>query len=222
MAYALMSASELKGELLRRTSKMEEWTNDVNLDKAQADLVKELDEGKEANKIASAKIEKAKKQMRLYTAISIASEAIAFVLGAFLIFLAISKFTVPILFGFLGIFIILLIPASFADSKIEKIKKADYLKDANESHEKSEALYWYYILMHETDVKLLYKRVYEDTYKVYAELNKDPKIKKKIEAIKKDLGIDFSYVDEKLKKAEERMNKSKEKMSEELEENVCK
>lgn len=205
MPYNLMSANELKGELLRRTSKMEEWANDVNLDKALTDLNKALDEGKEANKIASAKIEKAKKQMRLYTAIY--SVSVVLVLGVTLIFFSIKSPTVPIFFGSFGTVITLLISASFAEFKLKKIEKTDYLKAANESREKSEALYWYYILMHETDVKMLYKRVYEDTYKVYEELNKDPEIKKRIEAIKKDLGIDFSYVNEKLKAAEERVRK---------------
>ena len=205
MAYDLMTANELKSELLRRSSKMEEWTNDVNLAKALADLTKELDEGKEANKIAFEKIEKAKKQSKLYTTIYIVS--VVLIIGVVSNFLSIKDPTVPILFGSFGAFIALLISASFAEFKFKKIEKTDYLKAANESREKSEALYWYYLLMCETDVKLLYKKVYGDTYKVYEELGKDPEIKKRIEAIKKDLGIDFSYVNEKLKAAEERVRK---------------
>ena len=203
MAYDLMTANELKSELLRRSSKMEEWTNDVNLAKALADLTKELDEGKEANKIASEKIKKAEKQSKLYTTIYIVS--VVLIIGVVSNFL--KDPTEPIFFGSFGAFIALLISASFAEFKFKKIEKTDYLKAANESREKSEALYWYYLLMCETDVKLLYKKVYGDTYKVYEELGKDPEIKKKIEAIKKDLGIDFSYVNEKLKAAEERVRK---------------
>ena len=205
MPYNSMSANELKDELLRRTSKMEEWTNDVNLGKALTDLNKALDEGKEANKIAFEKIEKAKKQSKLYTTIYIVS--VVLIIGVVSNFLSIKDPTGPIFFGSFGAFIALLISASFAEFKFKKIEKTDYLKAANESHEKSEALYWYYILMCETDVKLLYKKVYEDTYKVYEELGKDPEIKKRIEAIKKDLGIDFSYVNERLKAAEERVRK---------------
>lgn len=205
MAYDLMTANELKSELLRRSSKMEEWTNDVNLAKALADLTKELDEGKEANKIASEKIKKAEKQSKLYTTIYIVS--VVLIIGVVSNFLSIKDPTGPIFFGSFGAFIALLISASFAEFKFKKIEKTDYLKAANESREKSEALYWYYLLMCETDVKLLYKKVYGDTYKVYEELGKDPEIKKRIEAIKKDLGIDFSYVNEKLKAAEERVRK---------------
>ena len=205
MLYNSMSANELKDELLRRTSKMEEWTNDVNLDKALTDLNKALDEGKEANKIAFEKIEKAKKQSKLYTIIYIVS--VVLIIGVVSNFLSIKDPTGSIFFGSFGAFIALLISASFAEFKFKKIEKTDYLKAANESREKSEALYWYYLLMCETDVKLLYKKVYEDTYKVYEELGKDTEIKKRIEAIKKDLGIDFSYVNEKLKAAEERVRK---------------
>lgn len=205
MPYNSMSANELKGELLRRTSKMEEWTNDVNLDKALTDLNKALDEGKEANKIAFEKIEKAKKQSKLYTTIYIVS--VVLIIGVVSNFLSIKDPTGPIFFGSFGAFIALLISASFAEFKFKKIEKTNYLKAANESREKSEALYWYYLLMSETDSKLLYKKVYEDTYKVYEELGKDTEIKKRIEAIKKDLGIDFSYVNEKLKAAEERVRK---------------
>lgn len=205
MPYNSMSANELKVELLRRTSKMEEWTNDVNLDKALTDLNKTLDEGKEANKIAFEKIEKAKKQSKLYTTIYIVS--VVLIIGVVSNFLSIKDPTGPIFFGSFGAFIALLISASFAEFKFKKIEKTDYLKAANESREKSEALYWYYLLMCETDSKLLYKKVYEDTYKVYEELGKDTEIKKRIEAIKKDLGIDFSYVNEKLKAAEERVRK---------------
>ena len=205
MAYDLMTANELKTELLRRSSKMEEWTNDVNLAKALADLTKELDEGKEANKIASEKIKKAEKQSKLYTTIYIVS--VVLIIGVVSNFLSIKDPTGPIFFGSFGAFIALLISASFAEFKFKKIEKTDYLKAANKSREKSEALYWYYLLMCETDVKLLYKKVYGDTYKVYEELGKDPEIKKRIEAIKKDLGIDFSYVNEKLKAAEERVRK---------------
>ncbi len=205
MPYNSMSANELKDELLRRTSKMEEWTNDVNLDKALTDLNKALDEGKEANKIAFEKIEKAKKQSKLYTTIYIVS--VVLIIGVVSNFLSIKEPTGPIFFGSFGAFITLLISASFAEFKFKKIERTNYLKAADESREKSEALYWYYILMCETDVKLLYKKVYEDTYKVYEELGKDPEIKKRIEAIKKDLGIDFSYVNEKLKAAEERVRK---------------
>ena len=205
MAYDLITANELKSELLRRSSKMEEWTNDVNLAKALADLTKELDEGKEANKIASEKIKKAEKQSKLYTTIYIVS--VVLIIGVVSNFLSIKDPTGPISFGSFGAFIALLISASFAEFKFKKIEKTDYLKAANESREKSEALYWYYLLMCETDVKLLYKKVYGDTYKVYEELGKDPEIKKRIEAIKKDLGIDFSYVNEKLKAAEERVRK---------------
>lgn len=205
MPYNSMSANELKDELLRRTSKMEEWTNDVNLDKALTDLNKALDEGKEANKIAFEKIEKAKKQSKLYTTIYIVS--VVLIIGVVSNFLSIKDPTGPIFFGSFGVFIALLISASFAEFKFKKIEKTDYLKAANESREKSKALYWYYLLMCETDNKLLYKKVYEDTYKVYEELGKDTEIKKRIEAIKKDLGIDFSYVNEKLKAAEERVRK---------------
>lgn len=205
MPYNSMPANELKDELLRRTSKMEEWTNDVNLDKALTDLNKALNEGKEANKIAFEKIEKAKKQSKLYTTIYIVS--VVLIIGVVSNFLSIKDPTGPIFFGSFGAFIALLISASFADFKFKKIEKTDYLKAANESREKSEALYWYYLLMCETDVKLLYKKVYEDTYKVYEELGKDTEIKKRIEAIKKDLGIDFSYINEKLKAAEERVRK---------------
>lgn len=205
MPYNSMSANELKNELLRRTSKMEEWTNDVNLDKALTDLNKALDEGKEANKIAFEKIEKAKKQSKLYITIYIVS--VVLIIGVVSNFLSIKDPTGPTFFGSFGAFIALLISASLAEFRFKKIEKTDYLKAANESREKSEALYWYYLLMCETDVKLLYKKVYEDTYKVYKELGKDPEIKKKIEAIKKDLGIDFSYVNEKLKAAEERVRK---------------
>ena len=205
MPYNSMSANELKNELLRRTSKMEEWTNDVNLNKALTDLNKALDEGKEANKIAFEKIEKAKKQSKLYTTIYIIS--VVLIIGVVSNFLSIKDPTGPIFFESFGAFIALLISASFAEFKFKKIEKTDYLKAANESREKSEALYWYYLLMCETDVKLLYKKVYEDTYKVYEELGKDTEIKKRIEAIKKDLDIDFSYVNEKLKAAEERVRK---------------
>lgn len=205
MPYNLMPANELKDELLRRTSKMEEWTNDVNLDKALTDLNKALDEGKEANKIAFEKIEKAKKQSKLYTTIYIVS--VVLIIGVVSNFLSIKDPTGPIFFVSFGAFITLLISASFAEFKFKKIERTNYLKAANESREKSEALYWYYILMCETDVKLLYKKVYKDTYKVYEELGKDPEIKKRIEAIKKDLGIDFSYVNKKLKAAEERVRK---------------
>lgn len=205
MPYNSMSANELKDELLRRTSKMEEWTNDVNLDKALTDLNKALDEGKEANKIAFEKIAKAKKQSKLYTTIYIVS--VVLIIGVVSNFLSIKDPTGPIFFGSFGAFIALLISASFAEFKFKKIEKTDYLKAANESREKSEALYWYYLLMCETDSKLLYKKVYKDTYKVYEELGKDTEIKKRIEAIKKDLGIDFSYVNEKLKAAEERVRK---------------
>lgn len=207
MPYNSMSANELKDELLRRTSKMEEWTNDVNLDKALTDLNKALDEGKEANKIAFEKIEKAKKQSKLYTTIYIVS--VVLIIGVVSNFLSVKDPTGPIFFGSFGAFIALLISASFAEFKFKKIEKTDYLKAANESREKSEALYWYYLLMCETDVKLLYKKVYKDTYKVYEELGKDTEIKKRIEAIKKDLGIDFSYVNEKLKAAEERVRKER-------------
>lgn len=207
MPYNSMSANELKDELLRRTSKMEEWTNDVNLDKALTDLNKALDEGKEANKIAFEKIAKAKKQSKLYTTIYIVS--VVLIIGVVSNFLSVKDPTGPIFFGSFGAFIALLISASFAEFKFKKIEKTDYLKAANESREKSEALYWYYLLMCETDVKLLYKKVYKDTYKVYEELGKDTEIKKRIEAIKKDLGIDFSYVNEKLKAAEERVRKER-------------
>ena len=205
MPYNSMSANELKDELLRRTSKMEEWTNAVHLDKALTDLNKTLDEGKEANKIAFEKIEKAKKQSKLYTTIYIVS--VVLIIEVVSNFLSIKDPTGPIFFGSFGAFIALLISASFAEFKFKKIERTNYLKAANESREKSEALYWYYLLMCETDVKLLYKKVYEDTYKVYEELGKDPEIKKRIEAIKKNLGIDFSYVNEKLKAAEERVRK---------------
>lgn len=150
-------------------------------------------------------MKRSKKQSKLYTTIYIVS--VVLIIGVVSNFLSIKDLTGPISFGSFGAFIALLISASFAEFKFKKIEKTDYLKAANESREKSEALYWYYLLMCETDSKLLYKKVYEDTYKVYEELGKDPEIKKRIEAIKKDLGIDFSYVNEKLKAAEERVRK---------------
>ena len=118
------------------------------------------------------------------------------------------SFTLTIIFGTLYILF---------SNKTCKVIHSINLTDSEDHQKRSEMLYWYLMLMNETDSKMLYRKVYKDTFTVITELCKDPKIKKKVETIKKELGIDFSYVEEKLKVVEERV---KERVKEDESEDI--
>lgn len=216
MAYETLSTSELQKELLRRTTNMESWTNDVNLAKARADVKDELEKGAAANAKASDEISSLKKK-KLFKPLTIIFELFSFI-AAIVLITQIFDFT-NIQFGLrpnedvnpsgiLASFVLMVtfgILYIFFDNKVYKITHSPNLTDSEDHQKRSEMLYWYLMLMNETDSKMLYGKVYKDTFAVVNELCKDPKMKKKVEDIKKKLGIDFSYVDEKLKAAEERV-----------------
>lgn len=217
MAYETLSTSELQKELLRRTSNMESWTNDVNLAKARADVKDELEKGAAANAKAQDEINLALKKKKIFKPLTIVFELFSFI-AAIVLITQIFDFTdiqhglrpngdvnVP---GVLASFVLMVtfgILYIFFDNRIYKITHSPNLTDSEDHQKRSEVLYWYLMLMNETDSKMLYRKVYTDTFKVVNELCKDPKMKKKVEDIKERLGTDFSYVDEKLKAAEERL-----------------
>lgn len=217
MAYETLSTSELQKELLRRTSNMESWTNDVNLAKARDDVKDELEKGAAANAKAADEIKLALKKKKIFKPLTIVFELFSLIAAIVLITL-VFDFT-NIQFGLRpnedvnlpGIFVSFALMVTFGilyiffDNKIYKITHSPNLTDSENHQKRSEILYWYLMLMNETDSKMLYRKVYTDTFKVINELCKDPKMKKKVEAIKEKLGTDFSYVDEKLKAAEERL-----------------
>lgn len=219
MAYETLSTSELQKELLRRTTNMESWTNDVNLAKARADVKDELEKGAAANAKASDEISSLKKK-KLFKPLASIFELFAFI--AFIVFLTrvfdinslpndlksnpdINRPAALVSVALTAIFSILYVIFNNVNNKGFKIIHTPGLVDSEDHQKRSEMLYWYLMLMNETDSKMLYRKVYKDTFAVVNELCKDPKMKKKVEDIKKKLGIDFSYVDEKLKAAEERV-----------------
>lgn len=214
MAYETLSTWELRKELLRRTSDMESWTNDINLAKAREDVMDELKKGAAANAKASDEINLSLKKKKIFKLLANVSGLLAFI--AYIVFLTqvfdfnslpnslrsnanmTEVFVSVVLMAFYGILYILF-------NKVYKIIHTPNLVDSEDHQKRSEMLYWYLMLMNETDSKMLYRKVYTDTFAVVNELCKDPKMKKKVEDIKKKLGIDFSYVNEKLKAAEERL-----------------
>lgn len=215
MAYETLSTSELQKELLRRTADMESWTNDVNLAKAKADVVDELEKGAEANKRASDAIALALKKKEIFKPLANVFGLFAFIAFIVLdtlifdwaefpiklrsnmnVLAALISFALMIVFGILY---------AFFDNKVYKITHTLNLTDSEDHQKRSEILYWYLMLMNETDSKMLYRKVYADTFAVVNELCRDPKMKKKFEATKKKLGIDFSYIVEKLQAAENRV-----------------
>ncbi len=217
MAYETLSTSELQKELLRRTTNMESWTNDVNLAKARDDVKDELKKGAAANAKAQNEINLALKKKKIFKPLTILFELFSFIAAIVLITQifdftdiqlglrpnedvnvpgVIASFVLMVTFGILYILF---------DNKVYKITHSPSLTDSEDHQKRSEILYWYLMLMNETDSKMLYRKVYTDTFKVVNELCKDPKMKKKVEDIKEKLGTDFSYVDEKLKAAEERV-----------------
>jgi len=217
MAYETLSTEELRKELLRRTSDMESWTNDINLAKAREDVMDELKKGAAANAKASDEINSSLKKKKIFKLLANVSGLLAFI--AYIVFLTQvfdfnslpndlrsnaninmpEVFVSVVLMAFYGILYILF------NNKVYKIIHTPNLVDSEDHQKRSEMLYWYLMLMNETDSKMLYRKVYTDTFAVVNELCKDPKMKKKVEDIKKKLGIDFSYVNEKLKAAEERL-----------------
>lgn len=219
MAYETLSTEELRKELLRRTSDMESWTNDVNLAKARDDVMDELEKGAAANAKASDEISSLKKK-KIFKPLASIFGLFAFI--AFIVFLTrvfdinslpndlksnpdINRPAVLVSVALAAIFSILYVIFNNIRNKGYKIIHTSSLVESEDHQKRSEMLYWYLMLMHETDSKMLYRKVYTDTFKVVNELCKDPKMKKKVEDIKKKLGIDFSYVNEKLKAAEERL-----------------
>lgn len=219
MAYETLSTSELQKELLRRTTNMESWTNDVNLAKARADVKDELEKGAAANAKASDEISSLKKK-KLFKPLASIFGLFAFI--AFIVFLTrvfdinslpndlksnpdINRPAALVSVALTAIFSILYVIFNNVNNKGFKIIHTPGLVESEDHQKRSEMLYWYLMLMNETDSKMLYRKVYKDTFAVVNELCKDPKMKKKVEDIKKKLGIDFSYVDEKLKAAEERV-----------------
>lgn len=219
MAYETLSTEELRKELLRRTSDMESWTNDVNLAKARDDVMDELEKGAAANAKASDEISSLKKK-KLFKPLASIFGLFAFI--AFIVFLTrvfdinslpndlksnqnINRPAALVSVALTAIFSILYAIFNNINNKGYKIIHTSSLVESEDHQKRSEMLYWYLMLMNETDSKMLYRKVYNDTFKVVNELCKDPKMKKKVEDIKKKLGIDFSYVNEKLKAAEERL-----------------
>lgn len=219
MAYETLSTSELQKELLRRTTNMESWTNDVNLAKARADVKDELEKGAAANAKAFDEISSLKKK-KLFKPLASIFGLFAFI--AFIVFLTrvfdinslpndlksnpdINRPAALVSVALTAIFSILYVIFNNVNNKGFKIIHTSGLAESEDHQKRSEMLYWYLMLMNETDSKMLYRKVYKDTFAVVNELCKDPKMKKKVENIKKKLGIDFSYVDEKLKAAEERV-----------------
>lgn len=219
MAYETLSTEELRKELLRRTSDMESWTNDINLAKARDDVMDELEKGAAANAKASDEISSLKKK-KLFKLLANIFGLFAFI--AFIVFLTrvfdinslpndlksnpdINRPTALVSAALTAILSILYVIFNNLNNKGYKIIYTSSLVESEDHQKRSEMLYWYLMLMNETDSKMLYKKVYTDTFAVVNELCKDPKMKKKVEDIKKKLGIDFSYVNEKLKAAEERL-----------------
>ncbi len=215
MAYETLSTDELRKELLRRTADMESWTNDVNLAKARADVKDELEKGAASNAKASDEIALALKKKGIFKPLANVFGLIAFIAFIILITLVFDftdfPFNLRSNINALGTFVSLALAAIFGilyiffDNKLYRVIHTPNLTDSEDHQKRSEMLYWYLMLMNETDSRMLYQKVYTDTFKVVNELCKDPKMKKKVEAIKKELGIDFSYVDEKLKVMKERL-----------------
>lgn len=217
MAYETLSTSELQKELLRRTTNMESWANDVNLAKARDDVKDELKKGAAANAKAQGEINLALKKKKIFKPLTIIFELFSFIAAIVLITL-VFDFTniqfglrpnedvnLPGILASYALLVTFVILYILFNNKVYKITHSPNLTDSEDHQKRSEILYWYLMLMKETDSKMLYKKVYTDTFAVINELCKDPKMKKKVEDIKRELGIDFSYVDEKLKAAEERV-----------------
>lgn len=213
MAYEALSTIELQKELLSRTVDMENWANDINLAKARDDVKDELKKGAAANARASDEISLGLKKKRIFKLL-----ANIFGLFSFTTFVVFhtrvfdfndfstslnSNINVSEVFVSFALMIIFGILYILFSNKTCKVIHSINLADSEDHQKRSEMLYWYLMLMNETGSKMLYRKVYKDTFTIVTELCKDPKIKKKVEAIKKKLGIDFSYVDEKLKVVEE-------------------
>ena len=215
MAYETLSTIELQKELLRRTVDMENWTNDINLAKVRDDVKDELKKVAAANAKASDEINLGLKKKRIFKLL-----ANIFGLFSFIMFVVFhtrifdfNDFPISLNsnINVLEVFVSLTLTIIFGtlyilfSNKTCKVIHSINLTDSEDHQKRSEMLYWYLMLMNETDSKMLYRKVYKDTFTVITELCKDPKIKKKVETIKKELGIDFSYVEEKLKVVEERV-----------------
>lgn len=182
MAYELIKTEDLKIELIRRTKDIDSWANEANIKKAKDDITDELDKSDKFIKQLDEKINKCIKKCRIFKNLAIVGFVLSFVtfLLAFILNLRIE---ISITFSFLT-----LIFSSFTKCNIDL---------RNDHQERAEILYWYYSLMQEVKIKQIYKKTYEDSYKVVEKLCEDKEIKNKIEEIKKELGIDFSYLNEK-------------------------
>ena len=185
---------------------MENWTNDINLAKVRDDVKDELKKGAAANAKASDEINLGLKKKRIFKLLANIFGLFSFIMFVVFhtrifdfndfpislnsninVFEVFVSFTLTIIFGTLYILF---------SNKTCKVIHSINLTDSEDHQKRSEMLYWYLMLMNETDSKMLYRKVYKDTFTVITELCKDPKIKKKVETIKKELGIDFSYVEE--------------------------
>ena len=182
MAYESMKTEDLKKELFRRIEDIDSWANETNIEKTKNDISDELDKGDKFNEQLDEKVNKCIKKCRIFSILAIVS----FVLSAvsfLLVFILNLNIEISIAFSFLT-----LIFSSFVKCDVDL---------RNEHQERANILYWYYCLMQEASIKQIYKKTYEDSYKVVEKLCEDKSIKSKIEKIKKELGIDFSYLNKK-------------------------
>lgn len=189
MAYEFMKTTSLKEELFRRAIDIDSWANEINLKKAEKDVLDELDKSEEFIKQAEIKLDKVIKRCKIFKCLT----AISFILCVVSIIL---PFILRFYFNNTEIYkngFIPFIILSFSTMFLSIFTKAD-VNLKNEHHVRAELLYWYYVLLKTAYSKSIYKKTYEDVYKVIDKLCEDKNIKNKIENIKKEFDINFSYL----------------------------
>jgi hypothetical protein len=191
MAYDLMNTKNLKKELLRRIADIDEWANKSNIEKAHQDLCDELNKSDEWVKASEEKLNKVLKRCKFFKCLTI--------IGFFsCIFSIVISLILKLYFNNLEMYkygCVLFVVSSILTLFLSCFTKPN-ISLKNDHYERADVLYWYYSLLYETYIKQIYKKVYFDTFKVVDKLCEDKKIKNKVEDIKKEIGVDFSYLDE--------------------------
>lgn len=190
------SVEETTKEYLRRLPNIEEWTCRSNIETMADTIERDCDLSTEATNNASKAFEVYNKKSKVHGRITFVLSFIIGFLGfqSYMNFHTAARWPLLIATGifFIGTLIFIAKGPSTATA-LKYVNEAKYWTDMASVH------LWYNSVLRLAFEKKLYKRVYEDTYKIVTELCKDPKMKEQVEEIKQDLDIDFEYVKKELK-----------------------
>lgn len=190
---------KIQQNLMERTTNIESWACRSNVDNAKREVNWDLE-------ATSAATEKATAAFKAY---NIASKkhskitwGLTFGLGFCLPFI-VKYFNTParwpliaVASVFLVLDVIAIVKSPTTAVAVRLVNESKYWMDLSKIH------LWYYNVLRVANIKELYKKVYEDTYKIVEEVCKDPVIKERFDQVKQDLGIDFDYVYKELKEIE--------------------